>query len=97
MRCVSERRRRVSTVLDLPEGSLQVTSMDAATDAQQSRYYHFQGLRLHFTDWGNAQAPPLRLVHGGLDHSRSWDHLARALRRDFHVVAPDLRGHGVRS
>ena len=68
--------------------------MDAATDAPQSRYYHSQGLRLHFTDWGNPQAPPLLLIHGGLDHSRSWDHLARALRRNFHVVAPDLRGHG---
>jgi pimeloyl-ACP methyl ester carboxylesterase len=68
--------------------------MDAATDAPQSRYYHCQGLRLHFADWGNPQAPPLLLVHGGLDHSRSWDHLARALRRNFHVVVPDLRGHG---
>jgi pimeloyl-ACP methyl ester carboxylesterase len=68
--------------------------MDAAIDAPQSRYYHSQGLRLHFTDWGNRQAPPLLLVHGGLDHSCSWDHLARALRRNFHVVAPDLRGHG---
>ena len=68
--------------------------MDAAIDAPRSRYYHSQGLRLHFTDWGNPQAPPLLLVHGGLDHSRSWDLLARALRRNFHVVAPDLRGHG---
>src|SRR5260370_36230016 len=68
--------------------------MDAATDAPQSRYYHSQGLRLHFTDWGNPQAPPLLLVHGGLDHSRSRDHLARALPRNFHVVAPDLRGQG---
>lgn len=68
--------------------------MDAATDSPQSRYFDSQGLRLHFNDWGNPQAPPLLLVHGGLDHSRSWDHLARALRRNFHVVAPDLRGHG---
>jgi pimeloyl-ACP methyl ester carboxylesterase len=68
--------------------------MDAAIDAPKSRYYHSQGLRLHFTDWGNPQASPLLLVHGGLDHSRSWDHLAHALRRDFHVVAADLRGHG---
>src|SRR5258707_12952057 len=68
--------------------------MDAATDAPQSRYYHSQGLRLHFTDWGNPQAPPLLLVHGGLDHSRSWGHLARALRRNLHVVAPDPRGRG---
>jgi pimeloyl-ACP methyl ester carboxylesterase len=68
--------------------------MDATTGGPQSRYYHSQGLRLHFTDWGNPQAPPLLLVHGGLDHSRSWDRLAQALRRNFHVVAPDLRGHG---
>jgi len=68
--------------------------MDIASDAPQSRYFQSQGLKLHFTDWGNASAPPLLLVHGGLDHSRSWDHLAQALAADFHVVAPDLRGHG---
>jgi pimeloyl-ACP methyl ester carboxylesterase len=68
--------------------------MDAASDAPQARYYQSQGLRLHFTDWGNPTAPPLILVHGGLDHARSWDHLAQALRTAFHVVAPDLRGHG---
>jgi len=68
--------------------------MDIASDAPQSRYFQSQGLKLHFTDWGNASAPPLLLVHGGLDHSRSWDYLARALAADFHVVAPDLRGHG---
>lgn len=68
--------------------------MDIASHAPQSRYFQSQGLKLHFTDWGNASAPPLLLVHGGLDHSRSWDYLARALAADFHVVAPDLRGHG---
>ena len=34
------------------------------------------------------------LVHGGLDHARNWDWVARALRDDFHVYAIDLRGHG---
>ena len=67
--------------------------MDAALDGPDGRYYRSQGLRLHFTDWGNASAPPLLLVHGGLDHSRSWDHLAQALRANS-FVAPDLRGHG---
>jgi pimeloyl-ACP methyl ester carboxylesterase len=68
--------------------------MDAASDAPQARFYQSQGLRLHYTDWGNASAPPLILIHGGLDHSRSWDDVARALRTTFHVIAPDLRGHG---
>jgi pimeloyl-ACP methyl ester carboxylesterase len=68
--------------------------MDAASDTPQARFYHSQGLRLHYTDWGNESAPPLFLIHGGLDHSRSWDPVARALRTTFHVIAPDLRGHG---
>jgi pimeloyl-ACP methyl ester carboxylesterase len=53
-----------------------------------------QRLRLHYADWGNADAPPLILVHGGRDHCRSWDWAAEQLRHDWHVIAPDLRGHG---
>ena len=59
-----------------------------------SHSYISQRLRLHFVDWGNAQAPPLILLHGGRDHCRNWDWVAQALRRDWHVIAPDLRGHG---
>ena len=68
--------------------------MNTASDAPRARYHQSQGLRLHYADWGNPSAPPLLLVHGGLDHSRSWDDVARALRSNFHVIAPDLRGHG---
>jgi pimeloyl-ACP methyl ester carboxylesterase len=57
-------------------------------------FYNSQGLRLHYADWGNEAAPSLILVHGGRDHCRSWDDVARALQPHFHVVAPDLRGHG---
>ncbi len=53
-----------------------------------------QRLRLHYADWGNADAPPLLLVHGGRDHCRSWDWVAQELCKDWHVIAPDLRGHG---
>ena len=53
-----------------------------------------QRLRLRYLDWGNPEAPPLLLIHGGRDHARSWDWTAEALRNDFHIIAPDLRGHG---
>jgi pimeloyl-ACP methyl ester carboxylesterase len=59
-----------------------------------SRIYFSQRLRLHYVDWGNHAAPPLLLVHGGRDHCRNWDWVAADLRRDWHVIAPDLRGHG---
>jgi pimeloyl-ACP methyl ester carboxylesterase len=60
----------------------------------ESRFYQSQGLRLHYADWGNAKAAPLILLHGGRDHCRSWDRIARSLQPHFHVLAPDLRGHG---
>ncbi len=59
-----------------------------------SRIYFSQRLRLHYVDWGNAGAPPLLLVHGGRDHCRNWDWVAEHLARDWHIIAPDLRGHG---
>ena len=59
-----------------------------------SHTYFSQRLKLHYADWGNEDAPPLLLVHGGRDHCRSWDWTAEALRKDWHVIAPDLRGHG---
>lgn len=59
-----------------------------------SHFFVSQRLRLHYVDWGNPDKPLLLLVHGGRDHCRNWDATALALRDDWHVVAPDLRGHG---
>lgn len=59
-----------------------------------SHIYFSQRLRLHYVDWGNGNAPPLLMIHGGRDHCRNWDWVAEALRGDYHIIAPDLRGHG---
>jgi pimeloyl-ACP methyl ester carboxylesterase len=59
-----------------------------------SQSFISQRQRLHYADWGNPDAPVLILQHGGRDHCRSWDWVAQELRHDWHVIAPDLRGHG---
>ena len=59
-----------------------------------SHTFFSQRLRLHYVDWGNPTRPPLVLLHGGRDHCRNWDWTAAALREEWHIVAPDLRGHG---
>ena len=59
-----------------------------------SQSFISQRTRLHYADWGNAEAPPLILQHGGRDHCRSWDWVAEELRHDWHIICPDLRGHG---
>jgi pimeloyl-ACP methyl ester carboxylesterase len=64
------------------------------TSGPASHSYFSQRLRLHYVDWGNEQAPPLLLVHGNRDHCRNWDWVAEALRDRYHIIAPDLRGHG---
>ena len=65
-----------------------------ATLGPTSHTYFSQRLRLHYTDWGNPDAPPMILIHGGRDHCRNWDWVAQELRDDWHIIAPDLRGHG---
>ncbi len=59
-----------------------------------SHTFFSQRLRLHYVDWGNPDKPPLLMIHGGRDHCRNWDWAAAALRDDWHIIAPDLRGHG---
>jgi pimeloyl-ACP methyl ester carboxylesterase len=59
-----------------------------------SHYYYSQRLRLHYLDWGNVQARPMLLVHGVQDHAHTWDFLAQHFLEHYHVVVPDLRGHG---
>jgi pimeloyl-ACP methyl ester carboxylesterase len=68
--------------------------MGAALPGPVSHHYESRRLRLHYVDWGNPEAPPLLLLHGGRDHCRSWDWVAAKLRDDWHIIAPDLRGHG---
>jgi len=51
-------------------------------------------LSLNIVEWGDPQAPPLVLVHGGRDHARAWDEVARAFAPRWRVIVPDLRGHG---
>lgn len=50
---------------------------------------------LHLHEWGDPEAPPLVCVHGVTGHGERFKRLAEERwAGHFHVVAPDLRGHG---
>lgn len=50
------------------------------------------GRRLHCDVHGNG--PPVLLVHGFPLAGRLWDPVVAALRHDYRLIVPDLRGHG---
>ncbi len=52
------------------------------------------GLDLHYLDWGNAGAAPVVCVHGYTSSAQAFNALARHFHDRFHIVAPDVRGHG---
>ena len=60
----------------------------------ESKFIEANGLRFHYLDWGNPDAPDLMMTHGVGLCAQIWNHAARDLSRDYHVMSLDLRGHG---
>jgi pimeloyl-ACP methyl ester carboxylesterase len=82
--------------IDTLYAAVQAAGIDVPKDEIDWRDEHIDsnGLELHYIDWGTRGKPPLLLLHGGMQNAHSWDTIAVALKRDYHVVALDLRGHG---
>lgn len=51
-------------------------------------------LAIHCYGQPAGQAPTMLLVHGLTDAGTAWPDLIARWGKDFHIVAPDLRGHG---
>ncbi|MCW6035183.1 alpha/beta hydrolase [Spirulina subsalsa FACHB-351] len=50
-------------------------------------------INLSYLEWKKG-TEPLLLLHGLADHGGVWSSLADALPSHYHIIAPDLRGHG---
>jgi lipase len=49
---------------------------------------------LHVREYGPADGLPILAVHGLTGHGARWQRLANEHLPGYHVIAPDLRGHG---
>ena len=49
--------------------------------------------QLSYLEW-NQGKEPLLLLHGLADHALVWSNLGDYLASNYHIIAPDLRGHG---
>lgn len=63
------------------------------TDFPSRQHRLHEGL-LHYRLGGREGAPPLLLLHGFPQTHAIWHRVAQALKGDFQLVMPDLRGYG---
>lgn len=54
---------------------------------------NLNNIELSYLEWSEGKTP-LLLLHGLADHSLVWLNLGTYLAKDYHIIAPDLRGHG---
>ena len=66
----------------------------ASGAAPRSKFTEVQGIKLHYLEWGESGKPDLLLIHGWTNFSSSWSAVAEYFENRFHIIAPDLRGHG---
>ena len=45
------------------------------------RYFSYDGLKLHYWEWGDPREETYVFVHGVRDQGRSWEHFLASLRR----------------
>lgn len=57
--------------------------------------FQADAVRLHYTRTGNGEKRPIVLVHGFSDNGLCWGPVARELEKDYDVIMPDMRGHGL--
>lgn len=53
-----------------------------------------RGLSCHVRVWGADDAPPVVMLHGSRDCSATFQFIVDEFRREFRIIAPDLRGYG---
>ncbi len=70
-------------------------SYPGACPPERTRSVDACGVRIAVSEWGDPDAPPLLLAHGGFDFARTFDVFAPLVAAGgWRVVAWDQRGHG---
>lgn len=71
-----------------------IRAMNSVMKPFVRREHVVRGIRIHVREWGRPGAPMLLMLHGWSDISATFQFVVDALKNDWHVVAPDWRGHG---
>jgi len=80
----------------LQRGDIPYATLEQRYGAPTSHYLDLpDGLHVHYRDEGDPKGPVLVLVHGYSASAADWDDWAKRLGDHYHIIAPDLPGHGL--
>ena len=65
-----------------------------SVEGVEHRFVEANGIQIHVAEAGPADAPPVLLIHGWPQHWYMWRDAIAALRGEFRLLVPDLRGLG---
>ena len=68
--------------------------MTTETTKATDRFVKVGDLNLHYLEWGDAEAPPVVMVHGLTGNAHAFDNLAPCFAPGYHVICADVRGRG---
>ena len=60
----------------------------------QTEIINVRGLSYCIRHWGSPDAPKLFFLHGWMDSSPTFQFVVNALKKSWHIIAPDWRGYG---
>lgn len=81
-----------STSINLYDGFMAEQRQWAGLTSKQIQLR--DGLDIHYSEGGPADAPVLILLHGFYGDRNNWNSVAYHLRDQYHLIIPDLPGHG---
>ena len=82
--------------LTLRRGDIPFPELERRYATATSHYVDLPGgVRMHYRDQGRRDGPVLVLVHGYSASAADWDGWAARLRGRYHLIIPDLPGHGL--
>jgi pimeloyl-ACP methyl ester carboxylesterase len=70
-------------------------SLDFIYNPEYSWFTRVNGMRLHYQEAGDENAPTIILIHGFISSNLIWSHVLQPLaEKGFRAIAPDLPGYG---
>lgn len=94
MACQQAGPRASSGVSDISALFDSILEQERQWAGLQTRQKQVRGLTVTYSEGGPANAETLVLLHGFSGDRNNWNRMARYLSKDYHLIIPDLPGHG---